>query len=100
MSADNWTQCPKCLQSHDHRTAKARKVVANSYGKVSAECFMEMQAALDAENEKPKEPTMREDYEQGTDDAGVYTVSYSCSCNECGFSWRYKHSQSVLGDAS
>ncbi len=99
MSADNWTQCPKCLQSQQQRDEKSRRIVANSYGKVSAEKFMEMQAAIDADRGKEPEPTLREDYEQWTDKTGVYRVSYSCSCNECGFSWRYKHEQSVLGAA-
>lgn len=100
MSADNWTKCPKCLQSKKQRAEKQRRIVANSYGKVSAERFMEMQASITVEDSKDAESTMREDYEQWTDEEGIYQVSYSCSCNECGFEWSYKHKQSVLGDAS
>ena len=73
MSADNWAICPVCHKKWVAPTSL--------YGKVSED---EYKKSL----EKPpveEEPTMREDYEIGTDETGVLVISYRCSCTVCGF---------------
>lgn len=88
MSANNWTQCPKCVAAEKERQTKAVAKSAKSYGKVDPDKFLAM-----LEDQKPREieDTMREDYELGVDSSGDFYVSYRCSCNKCDFEFRYKH---------
>ena len=84
MSADNWCPCPKC------------KKVANdkleiSYGNVPEGEYLRL-----LENKsKTDENTLREDYEIWTDPEGKFTVSYSCICSVCDFSFEYRYSKQV-----
>jgi hypothetical protein len=79
MSADNWGICPKCA-----------KPELPAYGTVSEAEYL-------AAREVKATPlrTLREDYEVFTDEQGVFTVNYRCSCATCRFEFKYKHSQQV-----
>lgn len=92
MSAANWAICPKCLKNatkkYDALVAKARK----SYGKVSLEAYTD----LIAEIPKPArlKETLREDYELGIEDNGMFIVIYRASCSVCDFKFEFRHSES------
>lgn len=91
MSADNWTICPKCKLKHESDFAKKREKVRESYGKIPSNLFI---ASMEAVKEPPKlEETLREDYCQGMSDDGTYLCSYGCSCDKCGFSFSFKHTE-------
>lgn len=86
MSADNWTECPKCSkEALDAHGAKLEAAQA-SYGNVSAKEYRK----LILEAEKPYEPeiTLREDYEIGIYN-GKFRVSYRAHCSVCGFTYKY-----------
>ena len=94
MGADRWAICPKCKRTaNEKRDAEIRKARA-SYGKVSEEKYRT--AMESAGSSLHFDETFREDYEQGTDDDGTYSISYSGLCTRCGFSHRYEFSQDVL----
>ena len=96
MSADNWAICPKCKEKNDELNKKRILDTAKKYGKIPAEEYI----TLAKETSKPIEieETMREDYEIGVDEDGVFNVDYFCSCAKCGFKYAYKHSESAKGE--
>jgi hypothetical protein len=94
MGADRWSICPKCKRVANESRDKAIRKAKASYGKVTEEVYRE---AIEAAG-KPVclKETFREDYQQGMDDDGTYSVSYSGRCLHCGFSHEYTFSQDVL----
>lgn len=94
MSADRWAICPKCKKVANEARDKAIRKAKATYGKVPEETY---QAAIEEAGEPVVlKETFREDYQQGMDDDGTYSVSYAGRCNSCGFSHRYTFSQDVL----
>lgn len=95
MSADNWTQCPKCFQRH--RLDRKEKLAAAKelYGKVPAD---EYAVALESSRTIPvnPEPTLQEDYELGTEAEGGFAVRYGGHCEKCGFTFKFNHSEDAL----
>ena len=89
MSADNWADCPNCFANVNTAKDRARK----SYGKVSLQEYERL--LKEVEEAKPKRSTLREDYEIYVGIKGEFHVGYSCSCDQCGFEFRYKHEQQV-----
>lgn len=49
----------------------------------------------ESRNPENAEETLREDYELGVDTEGLFSVSYSASCESCDFSFKFKHSERV-----
>ncbi len=93
MSADNWRSCPRCALEKSQEATKAEEKAKKSYGKVSAEKFMELLAAAktvraesDAYEDAESKHTFREDYQVGVNIDGVFSVSYSGKCNQCSYS--------------
>lgn len=91
MSADNWAVCPRCLKRAEAERDKLERKVQDAYGKLPKDEYL----ALVKKAEQPQKPldhTLREDYEQGTDEDGEYSVNYTCSCSKCGYAAQYKYS--------
>lgn len=93
MSADNWRACPRCAAEKSQEAAKAEEKAKKSYGKVSAEKFMELLAAAktvrveaDGYEDNESKHTFREDYQIGVNIDGVFSVSYSGGCSQCSYS--------------
>jgi len=93
MSADNWTICPKCNKSSLQLEKKEREKIKNSYGKISAEEYLE----LVRQHKLPKkiEDTLREDYEIGIDENGGFSIHYSCYCEECRFKFEFNYNEII-----
>lgn len=92
MSADNWTQCPKCLQAYTKQREESQERIRQAYGKLPPEDYNVL--ILDTALAPPDDDTLREDYEIGIHKEEFF-VSYSGSCNVCGFSFGYKYKQEV-----
>lgn len=94
MSADNWGTCPKCKVKNDKANAERISEAEGKYGKIPSDEYR----ALIKEAEKPIEfeETLREDYEMHTDNAGLFYVSYSCRCDECGFQHKFHHDEQLV----
>lgn len=98
MSADNWAICPKCKMSNDGERESLVKKIKDSYANVSFEQYEENVRRLheyDLQNKNPN-CTLREDYEQGIDEDGIYEVRYGCSCNKCGFEFIFTHKVNAM----
>lgn len=93
MSASNWTRCPICKVRDAEKAAKMYAEATASYGKASPEEYIQsLKRAQEFAAENPEE-MLREDYEQGIDEDGEYSVSYRAGCDVCGFTFSYKHSE-------
>lgn len=99
MSADNWTKCPNCRRLgteqgnvYNERIAQARKAQDfNLFARLTEQ---------KRDRRDPLEDTLREDWELyidgvdgedeyggDPDDGATVTISYSASCDVCGFSY-------------
>jgi hypothetical protein len=88
VSADNWKQCPKCVEkSQNELTHYIEKLsgVGLTLGEV---------ATLVTKKKSELKETLREDYEIYSEDFVVY-VTYSCHCTKCGFSASMEFEQSM-----
>ncbi len=98
MSANNWVVCANCI-ARDKKFRDERLRAANAaYGKVPLEEYERLRAqALTSvpESNPYDDGTLREDYEIGVRD-GVFRVSYRCSCEHCGFGYKFKHEERVV----
>jgi ribosome-binding protein aMBF1 (putative translation factor) len=91
MGADNWRRCPKCLKVENSKREAEIERVSNQYGKIPVAEFT--RAAAAAEKPIVLGETLREDYELGINDNGEYEVSFSASCQKCGFKFNHSHSE-------
>lgn len=101
MSADNWGICPKCKRQRIQAAGKADRQAKDAYGKVSEAEYLKLvedAQKLNAAALKPsgEQNTLREDYKIGTNENGIFTVHYACSCRHCGFQFEFKHSQEAF----
>ncbi len=95
MGADNWAKCPKCQQLKEQRLNK----VNESYGQVPPEDYLRLVKEAEETGIHPRGRTdtpMREDWEIGTDESGIFSIDYSCHCDACGFEFEYKFEKGVL----
>jgi|SRR6185312_970893 len=92
MSANNWALCPQCLRTNDVNWEKYQEKVRDSYGKIPPDEYLKM-----VNKTKPiMDETLQEDYTIQTSSDGEFYVSYSCRCNECGFSYNFKHEEQLV----
>ena len=87
MTADNWRQCPRCIHIAEEEQDKLLKLVDESYGKVSANEYLQM--VQETKRDISVDDTLREDYQLGMDEFGVFSVEYKCHCNACGYRYEY-----------
>lgn len=93
MSADNWTQCPKCNKMVEDAKQKQIDKARVSYGKVSPE---EYEVAILASKEPAVfNETLRENYWFYMKSDGFFKVSYSAFCDRCGFKHTFTHSEQI-----
>lgn len=82
MSADRWTQCPKCVDTIQVAHIKAKEALKNMYGTMPADEFVEKMNKL--EQDPGVEQNFREDWEIGVFGNGL-TIRYYGQCRDCGF---------------
>ena len=100
MSADDWSVCPKCRDTHAKAAEKAKLDAGEAYGKVSPEEYLKMLEAVTSwKNPAEAEATFREDYEfYGAEDGEIHAI-YSGHCSVCGLTCKFKHSVSFWPEA-
>lgn len=96
MSADNWTQCPKCAANKLAQLETMHRKLREACGNVDADKFLEMREKVSRFEAERPDNNLREDYEIGTYDSGVLDIDYHCNCNACGFGFSFRHSVNVL----
>lgn len=96
MSADNWAECPKCRALILRSNEKIEKEISESYGKVSEAEYVKLVKKRKTAPVDNNGPSLREDHDIGINKHGVLVISYSGSCNRCGFAYNYKHSELVF----
>jgi hypothetical protein len=93
MSADNWTQCPRCSAKARAAFVAKTKTAAESYGKVPPSQYTRLMDEI-ARGAPEMEDTFREDYDIGLRD-GEFTIDYHGRCGECGLKHVFKHVEKV-----
>ena len=83
MSADNWTECPKCK-------IEQAKELKTLYGKVTETEYRARITELEDGDNYP----FREDYELGVYEEEFY-VRYHGSCERCGFTVEFEHKEDL-----
>lgn len=94
MSANNWTECPRCRVGYLAEIKVRAEEVANAYGKVPVEEYMRMNE--EASNPPPFEETLREDWYIGMSADGKFTAKYSCYCKPCGFEFSFEQERDAM----
>ena len=97
MSADNWTQCPRCLKRRAMEVENKETEVGAAYGNVTVERFDQMRAELESLKTDEVDNTFREDYEIGVFD-GEFFVQYKGACGTCNLRHEFKYEQDVNVD--
>lgn len=93
MSADNWTECPRCLQEEVKKKDELMAQADSAYGTIPKAEYLEL---LKKSGEPLKaEQTLREDYEFWTNPDGEFKASYRCHCDRCGFKHTFKHEEQL-----
>lgn len=90
MSTDNWAICPQCKIKKESAAEKKEAKVRNLYGKISAQEYENALSNLTSVCEKEPPATLREDYEIFMRPSMELYISYSCSCQACGFSFEFQ----------
>jgi hypothetical protein len=98
MSADRWSECPKCRNQTEIAIREIRQKAAKLYGTAEEQVYKELLSKAD-EMEVQLENMdcmLREDYELGTSEAGdKFEVRYSASCQagECDYEYSYTRTE-------
>jgi hypothetical protein len=95
MSANNWRVCPNCQRLKDAEVAKAIERAEAQYGNVPAKRYAFFLEEVEKLKERYLDETLREDYQLGMDHEGQFCITYRCSCQKCGFAFRYQHEEAV-----
>ena len=95
MSADCWRICPQCKGNHKAECEHKDKVVAEAYGKVPVEEWLRMQREETGDSVSPPAETLREDYEIFIGEEGLFYVSYTASCEVCGFEHSFNNEEQL-----
>lgn len=101
MSADNWTNCPRCLKEAEEAFQNHQRQVDGLYGKVPVEEFDKARAALIEDDEALCSPTafltFREDYKFFGAEDGVVTVRYKGECTKCKTKLEFREDHQIPG---
>jgi hypothetical protein len=95
MSADNWTNCPKCNQTKNNKIKSLKSELSENYGKISQDEYGREMDKIHGMIDTPSPRTLREDFEIGIYE-DEFEVTYGAGCSVCGFSFTFTHSQKGL----
>ena len=94
MSAElNYSQCPQCLLRASH---KLKTEMADQYGKISQEKWLELKAELDKEISLVSDEGLRECSDITMNNQGILTVSYKATCCICSFTHETSYEENAL----
>ncbi len=93
MSADNWTVCPRCQYQARQEQQRLLAETKASYGKVSEGDYLYLISK--ARQVPVRENVLREDYDLGITEGGLFHVLYRCECTRCGFVHVFKQEQQL-----
>jgi len=99
MSADNWTQCPRCLKRRAVEVENKQTQLDASYGKVPLDRFDSMRHELETLKTDKVDETFREDWEIGVFN-GEFFVQYKGSCGTCNLRYEFKYEETVNADGA
>lgn len=86
MSADNYSDCPRCHARRVREIEALRERHAKDYGKQDREAWLAASETLPKvpEFEPSDGEGMRQDYEFYLRENGTLSIDFSAQCDECG----------------
>jgi ribosomal protein S27AE len=84
MSADSWTDCPRCAVRLADRKREAREALEEAYGHVSRREWEALSIETAEIEGEVDGQTFREDYEFYGAETGKVTAVYHGECKTCG----------------
>lgn len=96
MSADNWTQCPRCIETHNAELKRLSNEIDARYGKVSMEEFDEFRQEVQEFVLRGVDYQFREDYETFLGEDGWVHISYRGFCRTCSLAFKFEHDEKVV----
>lgn len=90
MAADNWARCPQCAINYRKKIEERWKILHDNYGKIRPEQFYKEFEEMESTPKNLKETTLREDWDMGITDDGMFYASYKASCSVCGFKFSFE----------
>lgn len=94
MSADNWTDCPACIEMANRDYNRALVEFNSAYGNVPEKEYLALKDKV-AEGPRPVESTFAEYYEIYGAEDGVVKVTYSGVCKVCGTRLEFKEEHPI-----
>ncbi len=93
MSADNWTQCPKCNFDREAEADAKDAFAESQYGKVPINEYHNLLTEAAAFRESvpdliEEDRTLSEDYDIGIF-GSEFEVNYRATCHKCGYTFKY-----------
>lgn len=82
MTADNWTECPKCKKNKKPLQSELL------YGKISPDEYLAL-LAKEKDDAFREKNSMREDYEFDWTSDGKLVINYGAHCTKCGFKFEF-----------
>lgn len=99
MSADNWSECPRCLRNNKKEAQAIITKARSHYGIVGLKVYTELVKAAEKEADELRDPVdstpLREDYQIYTTNDGKFVISYSASCYTCGWENLFEHEEQL-----
>ena len=98
MSAEKWTSCPKCEDTHRKEHITLSEKLKTAYGILSEKEYNELKAEV--ETPTPPGYNLSENYKIGIEDE-TFSVSYTAQCTVCDFCYEFNtHEQiNIKGDS-
>jgi hypothetical protein len=102
MSADNWTECPRCVAALDAAVAVAEEALlaADDANDLAAWKEAHSLVTVARHNRAQVKPTFREDYEFYGAEEGEVTASYSGECQACGLAVNFREQRRFFDPSS
>ena len=101
MSANNWTDCPKCKVVKAKALEDAEAKLKKQYGKIPANRYEKELSLLkrgllnEQDENEDDEENLREDWERGITSDGKVYVRYRAMCQKCNFVYNHKHEEQI-----
>lgn len=99
MSADNWTECPRCIARKERRNADLTQQVKDAYGSMPLEEWLNLRDMTLRDIDEKVDQTFREDWEIGVFN-GEFFVQYKGFCGTCDLRYEFTYDQPIKVDES
>lgn len=95
MSADGYSQCPRCLRRHKEEVDRLTQQLAEAYGKMGHDEYEALAGKLSEAQDSTPMDNMRENWEFYGVATGTLHVDYSAVCRICSLEVNYQDTKVI-----